>query len=499
MRRVDDGVEAIAAGEAKPVRIATDAIWLGMLVAPTIEVPRCRLEHIDLAEAATSPRCCTCHRCAGITTTGLRGARRQADGGDDVHFAYDASGARVRKVYAHGSIVEERIYLGEYEIFRRRDAGAPAPSFERQTLRLVDQQRCIAVVETRTIDIAAPPATRWRYQVTDHLGSSRMELDAAGSVIGYEEFHPYGTCAFRATDAAVEVSARRYRYTCHERDEETGFDRVGMRYYVPWLARWTSPDPAGSVDGLNLYHYVRNNPLRYSDPSGTDSRDSTAGPARHQLRTSGSGSGDPTSSGSVGSRGGATAATTPSIVRTTGPSGGTGTGALSILGLKEVFTESWDRTGGSPGDATAALRLPGSLHQDVRNASARISADAYKNGMHSWHAATNAAVAHRVGPVGVIPLFLAGVTHESPIDWGSFMAEQDSQGTLNHILDSLMDIVANIFGMLIGLLLPRAWAIEVAAVLGNHIPGPGDPNPLGLAASTCTTHIANPRVHGPVS
>jgi RHS repeat-associated protein len=34
------------------------------------------------------------------------------------------------------------------------------------------------------------------------------------------------------------------------------------------LARWISPDSAGAVDGLNLYVYVGNNPLKYTDPTG---------------------------------------------------------------------------------------------------------------------------------------------------------------------------------------------------------------------------------------
>jgi hypothetical protein len=29
-----------------------------------------------------------------------------------------------------------------------------------------------------------------------------------------------------------------------------------------------SPDSAGAVDGLNLYVYVGNNPLKYTDPTG---------------------------------------------------------------------------------------------------------------------------------------------------------------------------------------------------------------------------------------
>jgi RHS repeat-associated protein len=65
------------------------------------------------------------------------------------------------------------------------------------------------------------------------------------------------------------VSAKRYRYTGKERDEETGLYYHGARYYAPWLGRWTAADPAGMVDGPNLYEYVRGNPVRLNDPSGT--------------------------------------------------------------------------------------------------------------------------------------------------------------------------------------------------------------------------------------
>ncbi|HDL8091649.1 TPA: RHS repeat-associated core domain-containing protein, partial [Yersinia enterocolitica] len=42
----------------------------------------------------------------------------------------------------------------------------------------------------------------------------------------------------------------------------------GFRYYMPWLGRWLSSDPAGTIDGLNLYRMVRNNPIRYKDSYG---------------------------------------------------------------------------------------------------------------------------------------------------------------------------------------------------------------------------------------
>jgi uncharacterized protein RhaS with RHS repeats len=40
------------------------------------------------------------------------------------------------------------------------------------------------------------------------------------------------------------------------------------RYYAGWLGRWTAVDPAGLVDGVNLYMYCRGNPVRLVDPNG---------------------------------------------------------------------------------------------------------------------------------------------------------------------------------------------------------------------------------------
>jgi RHS repeat-associated protein len=64
---------------------------------------------------------------------------------------------------------------------------------------------------------------------------------------------------------------KRYRVSGKERDDETGFYYFGARYYAAWLGRWTSSDPAGFVDGANLYTYCRNNSILYHDKNGNES------------------------------------------------------------------------------------------------------------------------------------------------------------------------------------------------------------------------------------
>ncbi|MGC4065054.1 MAG: RHS repeat-associated core domain-containing protein [Polyangiaceae bacterium] len=194
--------------------------------------------------------------------------------GERVYFTYDASGQRVRKVYEHSSSREERIYLGGYEVYRSWTTGANASlDVHRTTLHVMDDQRRVAMVENTIVDPKVSAGRRWRFQLDNHLGTATLEVDHEGNVISYEEYHPYGTSAVRVQRSAAGFSQKRYRYTGKERDEETGLYYHGARYYAPWLGRWTAVDPAGMVDGVNLYRYSRDNPIRYSDPGGTKSGD----------------------------------------------------------------------------------------------------------------------------------------------------------------------------------------------------------------------------------
>ena len=186
-------------------------------------------------------------------------------------YGYDWGGQRVRKVTdrQNGSRKAERIYLGGFEIYREFDAAGSGVVLERETLHVMDDKRRIALVESKTQgnDGSLPELTR--YQVGNHLGSVSLELDDKASVISCEEYTPYGSISYQALNQAVKATAKRYRYTGKERDEETGFGYHGSRYCAAWMARWISCDRTFN-DGTCLYAYVRLNPVRLNDPSGAD-------------------------------------------------------------------------------------------------------------------------------------------------------------------------------------------------------------------------------------
>jgi RHS repeat-associated protein len=92
----------------------------------------------------------------------------------------------------------------------------------------------------------------------------RAITDGSGAVTNSYAYDSYGTA-----EESVESLAQRFRYTGREFDALTGLYHYRARAYDPETARFLQEDPLHfeALD-LNIYKYVRNNPINYIDPSG---------------------------------------------------------------------------------------------------------------------------------------------------------------------------------------------------------------------------------------
>ena len=102
--------------------------------------------------------------------------------------------------------------------------------------------------------------------------------DAAGSIVETYEYSAFGRMnIFDATGQDITATGSTignpYGFTGRRFDAETGLWYYRNRMYSPVLGRFLQRDPAGYVDGLNLYAYTMNNPLSYLDPDGLIARD----------------------------------------------------------------------------------------------------------------------------------------------------------------------------------------------------------------------------------
>ena len=104
------------------------------------------------------------------------------------------------------------------------------------------------------------------YTHGDHLGSANWITDYKGMPIQYLHYLPYGQLLANQQATGYD---ERYKFTGKERDEETGYDYFGARYYMPLLYHWTKVDPL--VDDylhISPYAYCNWNPVKFVDPTG---------------------------------------------------------------------------------------------------------------------------------------------------------------------------------------------------------------------------------------
>jgi RHS repeat-associated protein len=162
-------------------------------------------------------------------------------------FVYDGDGNMVKKVKPDGS---KTIYVGGiYE---------------------VDKTSGGSVTRTVTyypVTGAMRINSTLYYILKDHLGSASVVTDASGVTVGEQRYYPYGETRF--TSGTIYTDKL---FTGQREMTGLGIYHYGARFYSPKTGRFLSPDmivsnPFNPQD-LNRFSYVRNNPLRYVDPTG---------------------------------------------------------------------------------------------------------------------------------------------------------------------------------------------------------------------------------------
>ena len=184
-------------------------------------------------------------------------------------------GVRTRKVTEQGGKIKDRIYIGDYEVYREKTAGTV--DLERTTLHIQDDKGRIALVDTLTMENGQPVSPLSgglggaRYQLSNHLGSATLEVDDNADLISYEEYYPFGASSYRAGRAVAEVGLKRYRYVGKEFDNNTGLYEYGARYYASWLCRFVSVDDLkDEYPFYTPFQYAGNKPVTYFDLDGLE-------------------------------------------------------------------------------------------------------------------------------------------------------------------------------------------------------------------------------------
>ncbi|MBI5361383.1 MAG: putative Ig domain-containing protein [Planctomycetes bacterium] len=101
------------------------------------------------------------------------------------------------------------------------------------------------------------------YYMQDGLGSTRNIINSVQVIVNMYDYSAFGESL-----VAAESVLNRYRYTGRELDGESQTYYYRTREYTPANGRFGRRDSIGYRGGIDLYGYVKNNPAKYTDPSG---------------------------------------------------------------------------------------------------------------------------------------------------------------------------------------------------------------------------------------
>ncbi|MCL6270747.1 FG-GAP-like repeat-containing protein [Sansalvadorimonas sp. 2012CJ34-2] len=192
--------------------------------------------------------------------------------GKTVDFAYAPSRDRYRKISGDTTTW----YLDK--IFEQEQARENGKDVVRQK-HFIYADGKIQAIQVKTSENGVPKSgDETRYLHRDNLGSIDTITSTTGEIVKQTSYGPFGARRagdWRATSpiGLPTLSALTNRgYTGHEMIDEVGLIHMNGRVYDSDIGRFLSADPIVQdpydSQTYNRYAYARNNPLKYTDPSG---------------------------------------------------------------------------------------------------------------------------------------------------------------------------------------------------------------------------------------
>lgn len=177
------------------------------------------------------------------------------DQGNTATYRYDALGRRILKV------------TGGNDIIYYHYAGS----------QMIEADSTLYVYSPRTDDvIAASRGGSLYYYHKDHQGSTVAVSNGGGQAVESYSYDAFGMPTFYSTTSSeltASAIGNDILFTGREYDSETGLYYYRARTMNPATGRFLQQDPTGYDDGMNMYAYTHNNPVRYTDPSGLNGED----------------------------------------------------------------------------------------------------------------------------------------------------------------------------------------------------------------------------------
>lgn len=205
----------------------------------------------------------------GIITTysydGNGNLLEEAKNGEKTSYKYNGFGKMIEATMPNGSWMYNN-YDAEGLRFAVEENGFRSEfTFDRGSIITeVDGSGGISTRSIRGLNLVAQKNKQGMlsYYLHNAHGDVVNIVDGAGDIL-----NDYTYDAFGNTETYVEKVSNRFMYSGEQFDKATGLYYLRARYYNPEIGRFIQEDPFRG-DGLNLYAYVANNPVKYVDPSG---------------------------------------------------------------------------------------------------------------------------------------------------------------------------------------------------------------------------------------